>query len=61
MEDEQTTRRRRPTLLFLLVDIQGCEARVTEEGDFEILVGEAENKRITTTLDPIYLSIFAHR
>jgi len=39
----------------------GCEAHVTPEGDFEIVVGKAETKRITTALDPIYLSIFAHR
>lgn len=39
----------------------GCTAHVTSEGNFEILVGAVEEKRITTTLDPIYLSIFAHR
>ena len=39
----------------------GCEAHVTLEGDFEIVVGESETKRVTTALDPIYLSIFAHR
>ncbi len=39
----------------------GCEAHVTPEGDFEIVVGEVETKRITTDLDPVYLSIFAHR
>ena len=39
----------------------GCEATVTPTGDLEILVGEAEPRRITAALDPIYLSIFAHR
>ncbi|KAM3577612.1 hypothetical protein VYU27_000488 [Nannochloropsis oceanica] len=48
------------TISTVVVD-PGCAAHVTLEGDFEIVVGEAETKRITTELDPIYLSIFAHR
>lgn len=39
----------------------GCEATVLPTGDLEIVVGEHAPKRITAALDPIYLSIFAHR
>jgi len=41
--------------------MQGCEAIVKDEGDIEILVGDVERTTIGTDLDPIYLSIFAHR
>lgn len=45
----------------VFVVCQDCEAVVRAEGDLEIVVGESEKKAITTHLDPIYLSIFAHR
>jgi hypothetical protein len=41
--------------------VQNCRALVKENGDLEILVGETDRPVITTDLDPIYLSIFAHR
>jgi hypothetical protein len=48
-------------LCVCLCVYKGCEAFVREEGDLEIVVGEVGKKRITTQLDPIYLSIFSHR
>ncbi|CAN0440207.1 unnamed protein product, partial [Discosporangium mesarthrocarpum] len=51
-----------------------CTATVTTEGDVEILVGDLEEGagagageggggtlRVSKVLDPVYLSIFAHR
>lgn len=39
----------------------GCTAHITKWGDIEITVEEVVDKKVTTTLDPIYLSIFSHR
>lgn len=39
----------------------GCSARITSSGDIEITIDDAEEKRVTTAMDPIYMSIFSHR
>jgi 5-oxoprolinase (ATP-hydrolysing) len=38
-----------------------CSALVTTLGDIEITIEELESKDISEDLDPIYLSVFAHR
>jgi 5-oxoprolinase (ATP-hydrolysing) len=38
-----------------------CSALVTSLGDIEITIEELESKNISEELDPIYLSVFAHR
>lgn len=40
----------------------GCTASVTPYGDVGIQVGDDnDHERVGTELDPVYLSIFAHR
>jgi 5-oxoprolinase (ATP-hydrolysing) len=39
----------------------GCEAVVSAEGNIEITVVESLGRKISTELDPVYLSIFSHR
>ena len=39
----------------------GCQACITTEGNIEIESQETTNKIVSEVLDPIYLSIFAHR
>lgn len=40
----------------------GCTASVTPYGDVGIQVGDGnDNERVGMELDPVYLSIFAHR
>ena len=39
----------------------GCRADISATGDIEIVVLQAGDKRVTTELDAIYLSIFSHR
>lgn len=39
----------------------GCVASITSTGDIEIQIVELAEKIVSTTMDPIYLSIFSHR
>lgn len=39
----------------------GCEAVITSGGNIEVIVHESADKRASTAVDPIYLSIFSHR
>ena len=38
-----------------------CRANITSSHDIEIIIEEAEEKRVDCSVDPIYLSIFSHR
>jgi len=38
-----------------------CMAEITDRGDIKIMIGQGLQKKITTDLDSIQLSIFSHR
>ena len=41
--------------------MQGCKATIGDEGDVSIRIIKKQDKQLATSLDPVMLSIFAHR